>query len=625
MKRIITILFLCFSLSTYAQINVKDSLQAILQDESVDAETRFKNARNLIAYNNATPQEAEDLGLNVLYPFAQKQWKEKSKQQERLAVIYGVISYSYRERGKGDDKDEKERFFAQKALETAKKSGNDTVAASCGTVCGYMEIRMGNVKKGHEYLYDAIKHYDKAEMYVKASEMLYVIASNFFDIKDTHGMRRILQQMEEYLEKDTSKQSLYQYYVLKKSYSEMLLDRQKSDKQPLDCQLVDTTMFYVKKMIYLVENFLDELSPYWMHGYAYYYAVKAFDDYFPEQTDSIFFYLDKAFEMSKKETFHATIQPNALKEFYAYNNTFRAIALDRVGKTQEAYRVMSGVIVLLDELKTYGNLGIHRHRAYQFMADYYEKENRPVEALKYYKLLKESDEQRYENEKVQSINDMSVKYETEKKEIQIAALEKDKQAAQRILLLSVGLIAVLLISLLIFIRFYKLRKKNLEQSIYETALFAELKHNELEHNVKEKECLLQQYNDLELLSVHNKQMAQSYKDELKRIKQQLEQKPTKTMIGKLTEWLSKSVMDKAKKELYIKQLSDLDIEMLEQGYLCSDEKISNMEMKYIICFAIDMDVKDISLLFNVEPASIRTVRYRIKKKFGEKNTFKFLM
>ena len=48
-------------------------------------------------------------------------------------------------------------------------------------------------------------------------------------------------------------------------------------------------------------------------------------------------------------------------------------------------------------------------------------------------------------------------------------------------------------------------------------------------------------------------------------------------------------------------------------------------MKYIICFAIDMDVRDMSKIFIVEPATILSVRYRIKKKFGDKNTFKFLM
>jgi len=69
----------------------------------------------------------------------------------------------------------------------------------------------------------------------------------------------------------------------------------------------------------------------------------------------------------------------------------------------------------------------------------------------------------------------------------------------------------------------------------------------------------------------------------------------------------------------------LDVEMLERGFLSARDKISNMDMKYIICFAIDMEVQDMSLLFNVEPASIYTVRYRIKKKFGGGSGFRFLI
>ena len=93
------------------------------------------------------------------------------------------------------------------------------------------------------------------------------------------------------------------------------------------------------------------------------------------------------------------------------------------------------------------------------------------------------------------------------------------------------------------------------------------------------------------------------------------------MQGKLMEFISQSVLDKTKIKSYLQQLSELNVEMLEQTMLTTDEKISGMDMKYILCFAIDMDVKDMSLLFNVEPASIRTVRYRIKKKFREKTGF----
>jgi hypothetical protein len=353
--------------------------------------------------------------------------------------------------------------------------------------------------------------------------------------------------------------------------------------------------------------------------------AKGLDDYCPAQTDSILFYLDKALDMRKKETYARTIESATDVEFRALVAVIRAQSLSRNGKTEAAYKAMSEAIVLLDQLKGSKNTSVHRELAYKFMVDYYEKANRPTEALKYQKLLAESEAQRYENERVQAISALSIKYETEKKEEKIARLAKQNQTAKEILILTSSLIAALLIALLSFISFYRLRKKRLEQSIYEKVLLTELKDNELEHNIKQKECLLQQYNDLELLSEHNEQMAQAYKDELKRIKQQLEQKPTKAMISKLAEWISKSVMEKTTKNAYIKQLSELDIDMLEQGYLATDEKITNIDMKYIICFAIDMDTKDMCLLFNVEPNSIHTVRYRIKKKFSNKNTFKFLM
>jgi len=190
---------------------------------------------------------------------------------------------------------------------------------------------------------------------------------------------------------------------------------------------------------------------------------------------------------------------------------------------------------------------------------------------------------------------------------------------------AVSLIAALLITLLIFIRFYQLRRKNLQQSIYEAALLAELKQSELEQNLKEKELLQQQYSRLEKQAARNKEKAKSYNAELTHLKQQLEQKPTKTVIEKLSDWIAKSVIKPTKQDIYIQKLSDLDVDMLEHSFLSVHDKISNMDMKYIICFAIEMEVQDMSLLFNVEPASIYTVRYRIKKKFGGGGGFRFLI
>ncbi len=108
-------------------------------------------------------------------------------------------------------------------------------------------------------------------------------------------------------------------------------------------------------------------------------------------------------------------------------------------------------------------------------------------------------------------------------------------------------------------------------------------------------------------------------------KLQIKQRPIQIMTDKLIRRISDSLIEKSKKDIYIRQLSNLEIEIVEQGCLTADKRISNMDMKYIICFSIEMEVKDLSLLFNIEPASVRTARYRIRKKFGEKNTFRFLI
>ncbi len=192
-------------------------------------------------------------------------------------------------------------------------------------------------------------------------------------------------------------------------------------------------------------------------------------------------------------------------------------------------------------------------------------------------------------------------------------------------MLTIGLLSVLLIATILLVYFFRLRKKNLEQKVYESALLAEMQQTELEYNAEEKKLLQQKYKDLEAQANQSVQQAGVLHSELQHIKKQMEQKPTQSLIEKTIQAISKSLIEKDSKIQYVERLNTLDTDMLEQGYLAANEKITNMDMKYIICFAVDMEVKDISLIYNVEPASVRTVRYRIKKKFNEKNTFKFLL
>ncbi len=106
---------------------------------------------------------------------------------------------------------------------------------------------------------------------------------------------------------------------------------------------------------------------------------------------------------------------------------------------------------------------------------------------------------------------------------------------------------------------------------------------------------------------------------------EMKRKTMRIIADRIIQSIYKSLIDNGKKVEYIENLTNIDILLFEEGYVLSNQLLTNLDLKYITCFAIDMDVKDISLLFNVEPASVRTARYRIRKKIGKENSFKFLI
>lgn len=99
-----------------------------------------------------------------------------------------------------------------------------------------------------------------------------------------------------------------------------------------------------------------------------------------------------------------------------------------------------------------------------------------------------------------------------------------------------------------------------------------------------------------------------------------------TMANKIIEMIAHAPLASDLKILYNKKLSLLSAdEALIQIFLSSDCKVTPTDIKYILCFYIDMIVRDISLTLSVEVASVYTVRYRIRKKFKDNIAFQFLM
>lgn len=86
------------------------------------------------------------------------------------------------------------------------------------------------------------------------------------------------------------------------------------------------------------------------------------------------------------------------------------------------------------------------------------------------------------------------------------------------------------------------------------------------------------------------------------------------IVDKSRALVCSSGLDGAVIQKYVQRLEDIDLGKLEQTLASLPGVLTPLDMKYIVCFSIDMDVAHVSSVFNIEPASVYTVRYRIRKK-----------
>ena len=107
------------------------------------------------------------------------------------------------------------------------------------------------------------------------------------------------------------------------------------------------------------------------------------------------------------------------------------------------------------------------------------------------------------------------------------------------------------------------------------------------------------------------------------MEQELNRYRIQNIIACVTKMVSDSIIENDIKKMYLDRLSNLSPQLLEST---SDVSLalSGKDMKYIICFVANMDVKSISLIFNVEQASVYTVRYRLRKKCAKDDNLQMI-
>ena len=305
-----------------------------------------------------------------------------------------------------------------------------------------------------------------------------------------------------------------------------------------------------------------------------YYNQALYYDFYtsPRQTDSIEAYLRRAEHA-------ATLLPHledrqevciSIQDMWAWLHYYRK-------QYRAAEQTMREVLARIDSVAEFhpNTIVTERGEAYAFMVMLCTEQGRYREALDWQERLIENNAVRYDIDKTASLQEIETRYEVEKQALEMERLQERNLAFRRLLYL---LLSLLFCAILLIVVLY-LRKKNTEARLYEAALEADNMRSEIDAT---KAAPTDAFREL--------------------------------LIDNLIQQLQALPAETPYKEPTIERLKSLDTKRLSNLFT-QGRQLTNMDKRYLLCFAAGMTVEQIAHLFHIEPASVYTVRYRLRKKF----------
>lgn len=483
-----------------------------------------------------------------------------------------------------------------------------------------MQIRNGSVEEGHEHYWKAIGIWERVgNAEVKQSYCYYQLATGYYQTGDIEGMEKVVNNMKLLSESTSDKRVSYDYYSVCSVYYTML-----SQAHPEVQRYQDSIAYYSLQSIGIIEKMsFDEMRSAQIKPVWNYYNHAVFYD--PDEGEPVVDSIEKYLNLAEKMMLALNYQGWERDECLVSIRDERAWLYYHKKQYRKAEQEMLETIQLIDSVDRYSpnSVVIEREQAYRFLVDLYEEMGDFSAALQYQKRLNETTKQRYDSEKQKAIHQLLVQYEVEQQDCAISRLTLKNEAARKIMWMIVGLCVLLLLFLVSVSILYFLRKKNLQQQVYENTLEAENVKQELFYRTQEMDLLRIEYNRLQELSEKNQEYAEKYKSDLLLIRQRLEEAPTRTLVLNLMELVRQSGLTRNTKQKYLELLDKLDTADLDGIFAAAKQRLTTLDMKYIVCFLANMKADDIADLFLISIDSVYSVRHRVRRKFDKQSTLPF--
>ena len=314
--------------------------------------------------------------------------------------------------------------------------------------------------------------------------------------------------------------------------------------------------------------------------WSYYNMAFFYDVYFhPSMVDSVRHYLVRARasivdSRTRKDSLEALISIVDLEAWQEYYEKDYA----------EAERMMQEVILLIDTVAQVSpnTVVTERGEAYKFMAMIHEEQGHWRKAFSYQQKLLENNELRYNADKRRVLQEVQTQYEVEKQQLEMQKLAAENRSNRWLLVAFWLLLIVLVIGYWLLV----MGRRNAEAKLYEAALEAD--------NMRQTISNLETQTDVE---------------------------PLRLLVDGLIQQLQEG-KERTYTHAALEGLQELDLGHI-QALLEHGKKITTMDKRYILCFAAGMSVENIADFMCLEPASVYTVRYRLRKKFSSEYPFPY--
>ncbi|HEX6428352.1 MAG TPA: hypothetical protein VF008_11725 [Niastella sp.] len=293
-----------------------------------------------------------------------------------------------------------------------------------------------------------------------------------------------------------------------------------------------------------------------------------------------------------------------------------------------------------------------RSSIFKGLAELAERKYDYPNALEYQKAYLEDYKKVYDAEQARTGRDMEAKYQAKEREQEIKFLKANEALHKKQKYLYIGIAITLLLGLLFMFRSYHFRLRYslqratiLEQEKEEARLLAKLKEEEallasleqqkaeLYASLQEKTALLKAEETARLqaeqqvilarnemlqkeVMAGNLHMEQKTKV-LKELKNQFEENPGKEIkASELNKVFKRQEhFDNDFEELKT-ELKEIHPEFYQRLQQKADNKLTTLDLKYCAYIFMKRSTKEMAVLLNVEPKSIRMSKYRLKQKLG---------